>query len=80
VKQRSDSEERLLAKRKEWEKSTAKRIHVVVRSRPLNVKEIREDCKVRIKKPAVHVYRVDFRGVEAVGGGGGGVGNTIFGD
>ena len=43
---RSDSDEKLKAKRREWEEATAKRVHVVIRTRPLNIKEIKADCKV----------------------------------
>ena len=32
--------------RKHWDEQTAKRIHVVVRVRPMSVKEIRENAKV----------------------------------
>ena len=43
-----DSDELLQIKRRQWEESTAKRIHVVVRARPLNIREIKSDCRVRI--------------------------------
>lgn len=38
-------DEKLQKKRMEWEEATAKRIHVVVRTRPLNVNEIRNNSK-----------------------------------
>ena len=41
-----DSDELLQIKRRQWEESTAKRIHVVVRARPLNIREIKSDCRV----------------------------------
>ena len=37
---------RLLKMRAKWNVETAKRIHVIVRTRPLNVREIRENAKV----------------------------------
>lgn len=40
------AEERLTTMRKNWAKETAKRIHVVVRVRPLNVREIKMNSKV----------------------------------
>ena len=42
----SKSDEQLVALRKHWDEETAKRIHVVVRVRPLSVKEIKENAKV----------------------------------
>lgn len=44
----SEEEEQLKAKRREWEEATAKRVHVVVRSRPLSIKEIKADSKVNL--------------------------------
>ena len=42
-----NSEDELLQiKRRQWEESTAKRIHVVVRARPLNIREIKNDARV----------------------------------
>ena len=44
-----NSEDELLQiKRRQWEESTAKRIHVVVRARPLNIREIKNDARVYI--------------------------------
>lgn len=40
----------LAERRKRWAKETAKRIHVVVRVRPLNVREIKAGEKVRWQK------------------------------
>ena len=42
----SSAEERLNEQRAKWAKETAKRIHVVVRVRPLSLKEIKQDAKV----------------------------------
>ena len=43
-----NSEDELLQiKRRQWEESTAKRIHVVVRARPLNIREIKDDARVK---------------------------------
>ena len=47
-KRLSKSDEQLAALRKHWDEETAKRIHVIVRVRPLNVKEIKENSKVRL--------------------------------
>ena len=40
-------DEKIQAKRKQWDEATAKRVHVVIRTRPLNIKEIKEDRRVR---------------------------------
>ena len=42
----SSAEERLNEQRAKWARETAKRIHVVVRVRPLSLKEIKQDAKV----------------------------------
>ena len=43
----SPEDELLQIKRRQWEESTAKRIHVVVRARPLNIREIKDDARVK---------------------------------
>ena len=42
----SEEDELLQIKRRQWDESTAKRIHVVVRARPLNIREIKADARV----------------------------------
>ena len=41
-----DSRLRLQQQRKKWNDETAKRIHVAVRVRPMNINEIKADAKV----------------------------------
>jgi len=41
---------RLEERRRHWAKETTKRIHVVVRVRPLNVREIKEQAKVSVER------------------------------
>lgn len=59
------ADEALLARRKKWAAETAKRIHVVVRARPMSMREIKEyskdivymnedvnECTVVVPKPS----------------------------
>jgi hypothetical protein len=43
----NDSDNVLRAQRKKWSDETAKRIHVVVRVRPMSMNEIKGDTKVK---------------------------------
>ena len=54
-----DSRLRMQQQRKKWNDETAKRIHVAVRVRPMNINEIKADAKVRPSTMVLHYFRLD---------------------
>ena len=58
----SEEDELLQIKRRQWDESTAKRIHVVVRARPLNIREIKADARVKPKVLAIASIHLSFAG------------------
>ena len=53
-----DSRLRLQQQRKRWNDETAKRIHVAVRVRPMNINEIKADAKVRQSSMQLDNFRL----------------------
>ena len=51
---------RLRMQRKKWNDETAKRIHVAVRVRPMNINEIKADAKVRKGESQIRLHQACF--------------------